>query len=659
MLRRSARSAGIAPRKEDADHGVEPENEVEARGHGGRRDVEEADAEEGTAGEGDRKEHSIWEENEGPGDSGADAGVGGGHGTEYVVTGAGALADDVCDDCAIKDSTILGTWSRLRVVRQALVRTRQELAELRSKQSSGGKAEVTQSVNQVATLQMELANSNAALSRAEGAVEELRLLARRENLAKQQAEDKAGLAAVERDEALARATVAERALARADGATAPQQLRRPLEVPVVTDPSVATTTMQQPGGVGLGATMTAGTRETRLASGPAEGLVPELRAHRGARYAATAGDVVGEGAALEHELGVHGASLLDTGAVEKAEAGAASPAELAFSAHVAVRCKTDALGDRWRGSGAAKRPREPGGAQGLTAAVAVAYGVVEMAVMGAVPGSGYSWCITRSGVADVPSGRRSGRSAVEAKGTALLDEVSMLRLAGNRVGEVGVDAGGDGRHLGWWCAMSAEQKQPKRVRCRGYCCGGAGGAANGGAGHARAEKLQRFGWRRICRGGAANGGAGHARAEKLKRFGWRRIGRGGAAVGGAGHTRAEKLRRFGWRRICRGGAAVGGAGHSRAEKLKRFGWRRSGRGGAAVGGAGLTRAEKLERFGWRRISRGGAAGGAGHTRTGAAVGGAGHARAEKLKRFGWRRIGRGGAAVGGAGHTREIGRAHV
>ena len=515
MLRRSARSAGIAPRKEDADHGVEPENEAEARGHGGRRDVEEAGAEEGAAGEGERKEPSNCEENEGPGVSGAGAGLG----TAYVGTGAGALADDVCDDCAIKDSTILGTWSRLRVVRQALVRTRQELAELRSKQSSGGKAGVTQSVNQVATLQMELANSNAALSRAEGAVEELRLLARRENLAKQQAEDKAGLAAVERDEALARATVAERALARADGATAPQQLRRPREVPVVTDPSVATTTMQQPGGVGLGATMTAGTRETRLASGPAEGLVPELRAHRGARYAATAGDVVGEGAALEHELGVHGASLLDTGAVEKAEAGAASPAELAFSAHVAVRCKTDALGDRWRGSGAAKRPREPGGAQGLPAAVAVAYGVVEMAVMGAVPGSGYSWCITRSGVADVPSGRRSGRSAVEAKGTALLDEVSMLRLASDRVGEVGADAGGDGHHLGWWCAESAEPKQPERVRCRGYCCGGAGGAggaANGGPGHTRAEKLMRFGWRRICRGGADGGVAGHTRAEKLK-----------------------------------------------------------------------------------------------------------------------------------------------
>jgi len=488
MLRRSARSAGIAPRKEDADHGVEPENEVEARGHVGRRDVEEAGAEEGTAREGERKEPSIWEENEGPGDSGADAGVGGGHGTEYVGTGAEALADDVCDDCAIKDSTILGTWSRLREVRQALVRTRQELAKLRSKQSSGGKAEVTQSVNQVATLQKELAHSNAALSRAEGAVEKWMLLARSANLAKQQAEDKAGLAAVERDEALARATVAERALARAEGATAPQQLRRSLD-----------------------------------------------------------------GAALQHELGVHEASLLATGAVEEAEAGAASPAALAFGAHAlahvaaalahlradvelygqsvrpapawplpasivpaaavpplvaarapetvsanprrrlvpsnrgaraaavrigvrlleklqiepvawdsqtakrkvaaarlgAVSGKTDALGDRWRGSGAAKRPREPGGAQGLPAAGAVAFGVVDMVVMGAVPGSGNSLC-----VADAALGRRSDRSVVEAKGAALLDGVSMLPLASDRVGEVGVDAGGDGHHQGRGCAES-------------------------------------------------------------------------------------------------------------------------------------------------------------------------------------------------------------
>ena len=65
MLRRSARSAGIAPRKEDADHGVEPETEEEARGHVGRRDVEEAGAEEGTAGAGERKEPSEWDENEG------------------------------------------------------------------------------------------------------------------------------------------------------------------------------------------------------------------------------------------------------------------------------------------------------------------------------------------------------------------------------------------------------------------------------------------------------------------------------------------------------------------------------------------------------------------------------------------------------------------
>jgi len=55
MLRRSARSAGIAPRKEDADHGVEPENEAEARGHVGRRDEVEAGAEGGAAGEGNEK----------------------------------------------------------------------------------------------------------------------------------------------------------------------------------------------------------------------------------------------------------------------------------------------------------------------------------------------------------------------------------------------------------------------------------------------------------------------------------------------------------------------------------------------------------------------------------------------------------------------------
>ena len=77
------------------------------------------------------------------------------------------------------------------------------------KRSSGGEAEVTRALNQVATLRKELANSVAAVSRAEGAVEKLTLLVRRENTEKRQAEDKAGLAAMERDEALARARVAE------------------------------------------------------------------------------------------------------------------------------------------------------------------------------------------------------------------------------------------------------------------------------------------------------------------------------------------------------------------------------------------------------------------------------------------------------------------
>jgi len=56
MIRRSAKSAVIAPQgNEDADHGVEPEIEVEACGHVGRRDVEEASAEGVTAGEMERK----------------------------------------------------------------------------------------------------------------------------------------------------------------------------------------------------------------------------------------------------------------------------------------------------------------------------------------------------------------------------------------------------------------------------------------------------------------------------------------------------------------------------------------------------------------------------------------------------------------------------
>jgi len=149
-----------------------------------------------------------------------------------------------------------------------------------------------------------------------------------------------------------------------------------------------------------------------------------------------------------------------------------------------------AEGNLWRGSGAAKRPREPGGGQGLPAPVEVAYGVVDVAVMGAVPSCCYSLCVVRFSVADAALGRRSDRSAVEAKGTALLDELSMLRLARNRGGEVGMDAGDDHGRPRW-----------RRIGC--------GGAADGGAGHSRAEKLKRLGWRRIGCGGAADGGAGH------------------------------------------------------------------------------------------------------------------------------------------------------
>jgi len=229
MLLRSARSAGIAPRNEDADHGVEPDNEAEARGHVGRRDEVEAGAEGGAAGEGERKKPSELDEDEGSGDGVADAGVGGGDGAEFVGAVGGALAenDSGCDDCAIKESTMQGMRSRLREVRLEVIQARREIVRLRSTRSSGGEAEVTQSANQVATLRNEFTNSNAAVSRAEGAVEKLTLLARRENAAKRQAEDKAGFAVMERDEAVARASVAERALARATGATAPPLLRRP------------------------------------------------------------------------------------------------------------------------------------------------------------------------------------------------------------------------------------------------------------------------------------------------------------------------------------------------------------------------------------------------------------------------------------------------
>jgi hypothetical protein len=107
------------------------------------------------------------DEDEGPGDGGAGAGVGGGDGAEFVGAGMSALAEDrfSCDDCAIKESTMQGIRSRLHGVRLELIEARQEIENLRSKPSLGGAAEVTRVLNQVATLQKELATSNAAVSR--------------------------------------------------------------------------------------------------------------------------------------------------------------------------------------------------------------------------------------------------------------------------------------------------------------------------------------------------------------------------------------------------------------------------------------------------------------------------------------------------------------
>ena len=118
----------------------------------------------------------------------------------------------------------------------------------------------------------------------------------------------------------------------------------------------------------------------------------------------------------------------------------------------------------------------------------------------------------------------------------------------------------------------------------------------------------RHGRRRIGLGGAASG-AGHARSEKHECLGWRRIDSGGAAPGRADHTRADEC--LVWRRICGGGAACG-AGRTRSEKHECLGWRRIGRGGAIAGRAGHTRADEC--LVWRRICGGAAAGGAGHTR---------------------------------------------
>ena len=64
----------------------------------------------GTAGEGEQKEPSELDEDEGPGDGGVDARVGGGVGTDFVGAAGGAVAEDglVCDDCAIRESAMQG-----------------------------------------------------------------------------------------------------------------------------------------------------------------------------------------------------------------------------------------------------------------------------------------------------------------------------------------------------------------------------------------------------------------------------------------------------------------------------------------------------------------------------------------------------------------------
>lgn len=139
MLRRSARSAGIAPQgNEDADHGVEPGNEVEARGHVGRRVGRQASAREGAATEEERKEPSEFDEDEESAD-----------GEENVRDGGGTLTEVRfgCDDCAIKESTMQGIRCRLRDVRQALIQARHELANVRAQQSSGGGAVATRALN--------------------------------------------------------------------------------------------------------------------------------------------------------------------------------------------------------------------------------------------------------------------------------------------------------------------------------------------------------------------------------------------------------------------------------------------------------------------------------------------------------------------------------
>ena len=110
MLRRSGRSAGIAPSSNDEpDYGVEPETEAEARGHVGRGDGEGVGAEEGAAGEGERKEPSELDEDEEAVDgemwpSGAEDG-------DRTVAGLGAELDGDQfdrDGCTSKEPTVQG-----------------------------------------------------------------------------------------------------------------------------------------------------------------------------------------------------------------------------------------------------------------------------------------------------------------------------------------------------------------------------------------------------------------------------------------------------------------------------------------------------------------------------------------------------------------------
>ena len=110
MLRRSGRSAGIAPSNNDEpDYGVEPETEAEARGHVGRGDGEGVGAEEGATGEGERKEPSELDEDEEAVDgemwpSGAEDG-------DRTVAGLGAELDGDQfdrDGCTSKEPTVQG-----------------------------------------------------------------------------------------------------------------------------------------------------------------------------------------------------------------------------------------------------------------------------------------------------------------------------------------------------------------------------------------------------------------------------------------------------------------------------------------------------------------------------------------------------------------------